>query len=99
VSRSVEYIGPFRSHDVVVDGWQVPYLRATPLNGGRVHLNLDRRFGLDLTVEEADRFVPFLADCIAVALGYTCHPLATWKSPIERHPFPRMHGILTVEEE
>jgi hypothetical protein len=90
---SVEFIGPFRYHDVVVDGWQVPHLRATPLIGGRVHLNLDRRLGLDLSVEEAERFVPFLADCIAVAHGYTAHPGPELPEPVVRLPFVRMHGI------
>lgn len=87
---SVSYVGPFEHHDVVVEGRQVPFLRATPLDGGQVHLNLDRRLGLTLTVAEAERFVPFLADAIAVALGFTSHPDAERDGPNPRHPFPRV---------
>lgn len=89
----VAFVGPFEHHDVVVEGRQVPYLRATPLDGGHVHLNLDRRLGLTLTVEEAERFVPFLADAIAVASGYTSHPDAERDGPNERHPFPRVSPL------
>jgi hypothetical protein len=95
----LEFIGPFKHHDVVVNGWQVPFLRATPLNGGRVHLNLDCRFGVDLTVEEAERIVPFLADCIAVALGYTSHPEGDQVGGKLRYPFARVHSIRTAEDE
>jgi hypothetical protein len=95
---TVEYPGPFSSHVVVVNGWQVPYLNATPLNGGRVHLNLDHRFGVDLTIEEAERVVPFLADCLAVALGYTCHPGLEVPDPPRRKPFTRMRAISSLEE-
>jgi hypothetical protein len=90
----VNFPGPFQHHDVVVNGHQVPFLRATPLDGGQVHLNLDRRLGLTLSAEEAERVVPFLADAIAVASGYTSHPDAGGNGPIERHPFPRVQALL-----
>jgi hypothetical protein len=90
----VTFPGPFQHHDVVVNGHQVPFLRATPLDGGQVHLNLDRRLGLTLSAEEAERVVPFLADAIAVASGYTSHPDAEGDGPTERHPFPRVQGLL-----
>jgi hypothetical protein len=86
----VSYVGPFESHDVVVEGRQVPFLRAMPIDGGEIDLTLDRRYGLILTTAEAERFVPFLANAIAVALGYTCHPDAERDSPRSRHPFPRV---------
>jgi hypothetical protein len=89
----VSYVGPFEHHDVVVAGRQVPFLRAAPLDGGRIDLTLDRRLGLTLTVAEAERFVPFLADAIAVALGYTCHPSAERDDPNLRHPFPRLRPL------
>jgi hypothetical protein len=61
------------------------------LNGRRVHLTLDGRFGLDLTVAEAEQIVPFIADAIAIASGYAAHPHATESpDPKPRHPFPRM---------
>lgn len=84
----VNLVGPFEHHDVVVDGCQVPYLRATPLDAGRIDLTLDRRFGLILSASEADRFVPFLAHAIAVASGYTSHPDTETGGPTLRHPFP-----------
>ncbi len=73
-TSAVPFVGPIRHHDVVVHGWRVPHLSATPLNGGRVHLTLDSQFGIDPTVEEAERIVPFLSDYIAIASGHTGHP-------------------------
>ena len=32
----VEYVGPFTSHRVVINERAVPYLIATPVQGGRV---------------------------------------------------------------
>jgi hypothetical protein len=87
---AVNFVGPFEHYDVVVNGRRIPFLSATPMNGGRVHLTIDNRLGIDLSVEEAERFVPFLADGIAVALGYTCHPEPEWEGPTTRQPFPRM---------
>lgn len=80
-SLRVSFPGPFRHHDVVVNGHSVPFLQATPQDGGSVRLHLDRRFALDLTAGEAERFVPFLADCFAVALGRTCHPCPELPEP------------------
>jgi hypothetical protein len=96
-SFQTSFPGPFEHHDVVVNGRQVPYLRATPLDAGRVHLNLDRRLGLTLTAEEAERVVPFLADAIAVASGYTAHPDAGQDGPVARHPFPAVQSLLADE--
>lgn len=93
-SMAVTFPGPFEHHDVVVEGHEVPFLRATPLDGGRIDLTLDRRIGLVLSTDEAERFVPFLADAIAVALGYTSHPDAERDDPKQRHPFPRVQSLL-----
>lgn len=70
----MEILGPIRSHRVIVGGRQVPFLGAEPANGGRIYLTLDDRYGLDVSVADADRVIEFIADCIAVALGYSCHP-------------------------
>jgi hypothetical protein len=70
----VEYIGPFESHRVVVDGWQVPLLEAEPRPGGQITLTLDQRYDLDLPLADAERIVPFIANAIAIALGYASHP-------------------------
>jgi hypothetical protein len=93
----VNFPGPFEHHDVVVDGRQVPFLRATPLGEGQVHLNLDRRLGITLSTDEAERVVPFLADAIAVASGYTSHPDAGQDGPKQRHPFPVVQPLLADE--
>ena len=74
---SVEYVGPFERWAVVVDGREVPLLTMRPYPGGRVALSLDGRFGLDLTVDEAERVIPFLAHAIAMAAGYASHPSAS----------------------
>jgi len=89
----VEFVGPFEHYDVVVNGWRVPFLEMTPMTGGRVLLTLDHRTGVDLSLDEAERVVPFLADCIAVASGYTAHPGDGVDAPLRRHPMMRMHGI------
>ena len=98
----VNFPGPFTHHEVVVDEWSVPFLHAHP--GGdhdeTITLVLDSRLALTLSVDEAERFVPFLADAIAVALGYTCHPRGD-EEP-NRLPQPRpmhMHAIGAVATE
>jgi hypothetical protein len=78
---------------VVLRGWQVPFLTATPLPGGKIHLTLDHRFGLDLSLADAEQVIPFLADCMAVALGYTGHPEADWETAKPRSEIVRMHGL------
>jgi hypothetical protein len=93
----LEFRGPYESHDVVFKGRQVPFLRADLVDGGKIDLTLDRRFGLLLTAAEAERFVPFLAHAIAVALGYTAHPDAERDGPVVLHPFPRVHPLIGQE--
>lgn len=87
----VSFPGPFSQHEVVVDGWKVPFLHAHP--GGEhdenVMLVVDNRLALTVSVEEAERFVPFLADAIAVALGYTCHPDEDATQPLVKQSQPR----------
>lgn len=86
--QRIEYVGPFDTTHVVIDGRRVPFLTGTHM-ADRVSLTLDDRFGLDLTVAQAEAVVPFIANCIAVGLGYTCHPRAD-EEPNKAHPFPRM---------
>jgi len=92
----VSFPGPLSQHDVVVNGWRVPFLHAQVHDGGRLSVVLDNRFGLELTVAEAERVVPFLADTIAVALGYDAHPTAEDEvlAPCAPHPKPRR--VVTV---
>ena len=71
---TVEYVGPFEQWQVVIDGWEVPLLTAHPQTGGKVFVNLDRRFGIELNVSEAELVLPFVAHAIAIASGLACHP-------------------------
>lgn len=93
-----EIIGPFDTYRVVVGGRQVPYLDATPMNGGIISLTLDNRFSLDVPVADAGHVIPFIADCIAVAMGYTCHP-STGEEPVRSTPFQPQHGVGHVQVE
>jgi hypothetical protein len=94
----VEFVGPFEYHAVCVNGWRVPYLTATPMNGGKIDLTLDHRYGIELSVQDAERIVPFIANAIAIAHGYTAHPSEgdggdSPLPPTQRHPMNRMHAI------
>jgi hypothetical protein len=91
----VSYPGPFQHHDVVVNGHAVPFLRATPRDDGVVRLHLDRRFAVDLSPSEAERVVPFLAECFAVALGYTCHPCPEVPEPPPIRAAVPVHAVIS----
>lgn len=95
-SMAVTFPGPFEHHDVVVNGWRVPFLHAHMKTEDRVLLVLDRRLGAEFSVEEAERVVPFLADAIAVAMGYGAHPDVDAPRPLERAPYPRPDGIVSL---
>jgi hypothetical protein len=71
---SAEIVGPFKERRLVVNGWQVPFLEATELDGGRVHFTLDHRLGLEVDAKDFERIASFLANAIAVALGLPSHP-------------------------
>jgi hypothetical protein len=94
----VTFPGPFQHHDVMVAGWRVPFLEAHPQEENRITLTLDRRLGLDVTTQEAERLIPFLADAIAVGLGYGAHPRGDMSLPERRpHPSPRRsHEIVAL---
>lgn len=101
IGTRVEFVGPLQHHDVIVDGWTVPLVTAGMASETEVMLICDERLAATFTVEEAERFVPFLADCISVALGYTCHPgpddetRLAWEPP---HPKPRrVHRIAEIQ--
>ena len=86
-SMAVTFPGPFEHHDVVVNGWRVPFLDAHMQGEDRVTLVLDRRLAADFSADEAERFLPFLADAIAIALGYPAHP--DGDTEYVRSPLPR----------
>lgn len=94
----VDFPGPFAHHDVVVDGWRVPFLQAhLGENEDRVMVVLDRRIGVELSTNEAERLMPFLADAISVALGYGAHPRGDMPRPLERAPYPRPERVVSVD--
>ena len=95
-SMRVMFPGPFSAHDVVVDGWRVPLLAAQVNDDGRVLLVLDDRSTLMLTGEEVERVVPFIADAMAVALGYDAHPNEHDPVPLRRAPHPKPQRVMTI---
>lgn len=93
----VSFPGPFTHHDVVVNGWRVPYLQAHMTAEDRVMLVIDRRLAAEFSVEEAERVVPFVADALAVAMGYGAHPDGRTPRPLPRAPYPRPERVVDVE--
>jgi hypothetical protein len=61
-------------------------------------LVIDDRLAETFTVEEAERVVPFIANAIAVALGYTCHPNEDAEQPLARQPLPRPVRTYTIAD-
>ncbi len=92
----VDFPGPFSHHDVVVDGWRVPFLHAQLGGEDRILLVLDQRISVELSANEAERLMPFIADAIAVALGYGAHPREDTPRPLERAPYPRPERMVNV---
>jgi hypothetical protein len=89
-ASAVEFVGPFEHHEVVINGWRVPFLEAHPQRAGKILVVLDDRGGLELSVDEAQRVLPFIADAIAVASGYSCHPRSESEAPLSLpHTRPR----------
>lgn len=97
----VTFPGPFQHHDVVVDGWSVPFVKASFRSDDENHVRLilDDRIGLDLKAAEAERLMPFLADAIAVALGYGAHPSKESSSLPERTPHMAPRKVVRVGPE
>jgi len=96
-SLRVSFPGPFTHHDVVVDGWSVPFIKASLSGEDRVRLILDERMGLDLNANEAERLIPFLADAISVALGYGAHPRGDGPELPPRMPHNSPRRVVQVE--
>lgn len=72
----VQLIGPFAEHyRVVVNGYEVPYLTAYLIPGTEDEWNLvaDRRFIMQASGDEVRRWLWFLANCMAVAAGWSAH--------------------------
>ncbi len=93
----VSFPGPFTHRDVVVNGWRVPYLQAHITAEDRVMLVIDRRLAAEFSVEEAERVVPFVADALAVAMGYGAHPDDRTPRPLARARYPRAERVVAVD--
>lgn len=81
---TVEGIGPFRLFDTVINGWSVPLLSMHRRSDqpGKVTFVTDRRFACDVPEEIAAHVALFIADAIAVAKGWSCHPRSPdWTPP------------------
>ncbi len=73
-SLRVQSVGPFHRYPVVINEWTVPHLEAEHTGHG-VTVTLDNRLQLDLNDDTTPgQVIAFVADCIAVAKGYACHP-------------------------
>lgn len=90
-----EYHGPFSDKVVTVDGRRVPFLTAHHM-AGTVSLTLDRRYGLDLPVDLADAVIDFIAQAIAIGMGYSCFPRDE-DEPIPYNHFGRLLEITSAE--
>lgn len=101
-AERLSFPGPFEQHEVIVTGYKVPFLHAQTHDGGMLTVVLDDRFGLELSVAEAERIVPFLADCIAVALGYPSHPSVddAARPRRENHPiYKPVHNVVAIVDD
>ncbi len=71
-----QFHGPFETHLVSVDGYQVPKVTVMPLkdvNDGSVNVILDRRFCVCADPDEARKWLPLIAHALAIGAGFTCH--------------------------
>ena len=97
----VKIVGPcIESHEVVVDGWQIPLLRAHPLPNGNLELVLDDRYGIEIEATHIENYVWFLAQAIAIGQGLASHP-DEGRLPVRRNPLGpvRLHMISDASEE
>lgn len=95
-SMEVTFPGPFTFHDVVVRGWRVPFVQAHMADQDRVVLVIDRRLAAEFSADEAERVVPFVANAIAVAMGYGAHPREDTPRPLARAPYPRPERVVDL---
>ena len=72
--HGVQFHGPFREpYRVTVAKYRVPHLEAYPSGQGGWFIILDERFGIDAGDAEARKWLRFIAQCMAVAAGYSSH--------------------------
>lgn len=99
----VHSLGPFSAYPVEVNGWTVDLLQAMYRDDGTVEVSLDHRYMMALPSDLAAEVIEFVANAIAIARGWSCHPVSRdWTpdndvAPVRLMPWHQMHGITTVE--
>lgn len=94
----IEIHGPYlEQFKVIIDNYKVPYIDVKILNNGKIDLILDDRFGLSEAIsrEEFDRWMPILANAMAIAAGYSCH--GENSTPINEFK-KRVYSLGSIEE-
>lgn len=87
--HNVASIGPFQRFPLTVNGWTVPNIQAKVRSDtdGRVSFTLDNRLGIDVPAAIAGALAAWIADVVAVSMGYACHPREGFQ-PGEQRPDP-----------
>lgn len=104
---SMDLVGPFEERRVVLDGWTVPLIQAWEVDGGTVCVVVEDVFAYTIPAGEAENVIRLIANVIASAWGYRCHPQEDEELFVDRraafarvpHPFlapHRIHGIEAV---
>lgn len=76
--------GPFHEHyRVSLDGHAVPLVELSWNSDDTLELVLDRRFGLTCNQEELQKWLPIVANAMAIGAGYSCHG----ENSVERNPY------------
>ena len=71
LDASCNPVGPFGEYyRVRVGNFEVPYIEAHKTKDGW-SLTLDHRFGVDMSDDELQRFMWWIANAMAIAAGYT----------------------------
>ena len=100
---SVAFPGPRTPEwDVVVNSHLVRLLKADLSTPGQVTLTLDGRKALTLPAADPkllNSVVAFIADCIAVGQGYTCHPTPGVPHPPLRPVASRVFTVTGVGDD
>lgn len=99
----VEISGPWwPDYKLNVGAFEVPYLtvsppmedgKPAPLNEDQIYVSCDHRIGIYTTRGELGRWLPFLADCMAVAAGYPCHGATEKMNPFVKKASTELGGI------
>lgn len=94
----VEAIGPFSTYELVVNGWTVPGVSSYRVDVRTVAF-VCGSYAYDIPEERAGAFADWLANVVAVSMGWTCHPSASWNPP-DAAPFRSLpwHRAIRLNE-